>query len=43
MVPFNLIAAGSYMPELGGSITPEGDMKRAPCSNASLKRAANTA
>ena len=25
MVPFNLVAAGSNMPEMGGSITPEGD------------------
>lgn len=25
MVPFNLVAAGSNMPETGGSITPEGD------------------
>ncbi len=25
MVPFNLVRAGSYMPETGGFITPEGD------------------
>ncbi|MBS0340400.1 MAG: hypothetical protein JSS56_07715 [Proteobacteria bacterium] len=25
MVSFNLVAAGSYMPEIGGSNTPEGD------------------
>jgi hypothetical protein len=25
MVLFNLVAAGSNMPEMGGSITPEGD------------------
>ena len=31
MVPFNLVAAGSNMPETGGSITPKGDKRRQPC------------
>jgi hypothetical protein len=29
MVLFNLVAAGSNMPEMGGSITPEGDIPTA--------------
>jgi hypothetical protein len=35
MVLFNLVAAGSNMPEMGGSITPEGDSgahRRLACS-----------
>ena len=30
MALFNHVAAGSYLPEMGGSIAPEGDTPAAP-------------